>query len=242
MRLLVPDPENKPDHPAVAVVYVLLGLLIVLAVSYIAFALYGTRSPELATITTFVTQGLLLVIKDKYDKSEKNKRLAINDQQENDRRKVVLFVDDNLVIQDMLRKAFRRVRFNADLFIASSVEVAFDMLAQKEPYQYYPLPDIVVLDMLFPDGMLQGTDFLQKKLNDPIIFDIPVVLISAYEKEKFAAHIDLIDTCCAYVKKGNPAILLQAINQCLGGDQMDTISIRAINNSGPQKLLLHDEE
>ena len=128
-------------------------------------------------------------------------------------RPVILVVDDNEDNRDMLARRLRRQGYEA--------LVAVGGLAGLETLERTPV-DLVLLDVMMPD--LDGYAVLQRIKGDPVLRDIPVLMISALDE------LDSVARCIQlgaedYLGKPFEPVLLQArVGACL------------------EKKRLHDEE
>jgi len=119
-------------------------------------------------------------------------------------RAAILVVDDNEDNRDMLARRLRRQGY--EVLTAAGGRAALDSLVER------PL-DLVLLDVMMPD--LDGYAVLKQLKADPVLHDIPVLMISALDE------IDSVVRCIQlgaedYLTKPFDPVLLQArIGACL---------------------------
>ncbi len=119
-------------------------------------------------------------------------------------RAAILVVDDNEDNRDMLARRLRRQGY--EVLTAAGGRAALDSLGER------PL-DLVLLDVMMPD--LDGYAVLKQLKADPVLRDIPVLMISALDE------IDSVVRCIQlgaedYLTKPFDPVLLQArIGACL---------------------------
>ncbi len=85
-------------------------------------------------------------------------------------KKQILVVEDSQDFQSLISLLFKEKNF--ELVQAYDGQQAL-FLAQT----MQPTPSIILLDMQMP--VMNGVEFLQEKLNDPKISDVPVVVITS---------------------------------------------------------------
>jgi len=84
----------------------------------------------------------------------------------------VLLIEDDPAIREMLHRFL--LSKNYKIKIAESGEVAFDILADKNP-------DLVLLDWMLPD--ISGPDIIKKIRNNDVQQDIPILMLTARAEE-----------------------------------------------------------
>src|SRR3569623_3824504 len=85
----------------------------------------------------------------------------------------VLIVDDSLTVRMNLRDAFRAADFDT-VECANAAEARAQMARR--------LPDVVILDVLLPDGT--GVDVLAELRHDQVAAQVPVILLSSEAEVK----------------------------------------------------------
>ncbi len=82
----------------------------------------------------------------------------------------ILFIEDEIVLAEMYRDKLVQVGYNA--FVAFTAEEGMALTKSEKP-------DLIMLDILMPgDG---GISFLKKRLEDPELLAIPVVVFSNFD-------------------------------------------------------------
>ena len=84
-------------------------------------------------------------------------------------RKRILVVDDETVMQELIRAILER--FGFELLPALTVASAVEILRQK------PLPDLVLLDMVLPD--IDGLELLRQIRETKVFDSLPIIIVSA---------------------------------------------------------------
>lgn len=80
----------------------------------------------------------------------------------------VLTVDDSKTIRMIVKKAFRP--FNVNMAEAENGELGFAAASKEKP-------DLIVLDITMP--VMTGTEMLAKLKDDPVLKDVPVIMLTA---------------------------------------------------------------
>lgn len=110
----------------------------------------------------------------------------------------VLLVEDNPDDVDLTREAFSRSKLAIDLKVADTGEKALKYLRNEPPYAKVERPDLILLDIHLP-GM-SGKEVLGEIKKDPVLKAIPVVVLTASEKESDVAKCYLSGANC-YIAK-----------------------------------------
>ena len=90
--------------------------------------------------------------------------------------KTVLLVEDDLEIRDILQDLLEQEGY--DVVPASNGKQALDFLTLNDPAR----ADLVILDLMMP--MVSGWQVLDKMKSDPVLTDIPVIVLSAVTRKK----------------------------------------------------------
>jgi CheY-like chemotaxis protein len=90
--------------------------------------------------------------------------------------KTVLLVEDDLEIRDILQDLLEQEGY--DVVPASNGKQALDFLTLNDPQR----ADLVILDLMMP--MVSGWQVLDKMKSDPVLTDIPVIVLSAVTRKK----------------------------------------------------------
>jgi len=91
--------------------------------------------------------------------------------------KNIAIVEDDLDFGDMMRDRVRRAGYSCLLLTDS--EKAFAVLKSKKP-------DLVILDVMMPK--INGYELCRRIRRDPLIFEVPVLMLSALGGEPEIAH------------------------------------------------------
>lgn len=87
----------------------------------------------------------------------------------------VLIVDDDPSATKSLARTLRQ--FHHEVISASNGKQGLEMMHTEHP-------DLVVLDLIFPPGEMQGKEIKDEKEWDPDIRGIPVIIITGMSKEQ----------------------------------------------------------
>ncbi len=119
--------------------------------------------------------------------------------------KTVLLAEDDLEIRDILQDLLEAEGY--DVIPASHGRQALEFLRSARGSK---LPDLVVLDIMMP--LVDGHQVLDEMKKDPVLAEIPVVVLSAAVRERPAGAAaflrkpiplqKLIDTIRGYVESG----------------------------------------
>ncbi len=88
----------------------------------------------------------------------------------------ILLVEDNLGDVILMREILRLSRFPIHLKVARDGEEALAVLQQAEDFSDKGKPDLILLDLSLP--LLSGHEVLAKIRKDPVLKDIPVLIMS----------------------------------------------------------------
>ena len=88
----------------------------------------------------------------------------------------ILLIDDSRGDAMLARKALGESRMDAVVTIASTGEMAMDILRRQGEYSDSVLPDIILLDLRLP--RMSGMDVLNLIKGDPRFKHIPVIVMS----------------------------------------------------------------
>lgn len=89
----------------------------------------------------------------------------------------ILLVEDGLVDARMTIHALRRSGVHHRLTLVRTVQEAISFLSREGIFARAPRPDLVLLDLVLPDG--DGVDVLRGIRNLQVISPIPVVILTA---------------------------------------------------------------
>src|SRR5438128_12633513 len=93
----------------------------------------------------------------------------------------ILVVDDEVLLRVSLADALRECGYDVDE--ASNVHLALESMRRH-------LPDLVLLDLRMP--VVDGFQFRAAQREDPLLADVPVILISANGDEKNARPLGAV--------------------------------------------------
>jgi len=97
----------------------------------------------------------------------------------------ILLVEDNPNDVELTRIAFEQHKLFNKLNVVSNGEDAMDYLLKKGRFNNARRPDIVILDLLLPGK--HGLEVLKEIKQDPVLEDIPVVVLSSSDNRE---HIE----------------------------------------------------
>ena len=80
----------------------------------------------------------------------------------------VLIVDDSKTIRMIVKKAFKP--YDCELFEAENGQAGLEIAAGEKP-------DLIILDITMP--VMTGVEMLEKMKADPLLKDIPVIMLTA---------------------------------------------------------------
>ncbi len=87
----------------------------------------------------------------------------------------ILIVDDDEVIRPVWTKMLQRA--GHQVMSASRAQEALDYLRQAQP-----LPNLILLDLMMPT--MDGLQFLKELKQEPLLANVPVIVISGAELER----------------------------------------------------------
>jgi len=93
----------------------------------------------------------------------------------------VLLIEDNRGDAVLLERAFKRAAVEGKVTIASTAEIALEMLRHEHAFASKACPDIILLDINLP--RMSGSEFLKIVKADPVLSLIPVIMMSSSEAE-----------------------------------------------------------
>jgi CheY-like chemotaxis protein len=105
----------------------------------------------------------------------------------------ILLVEDNAGDVRLTREALKEGRIRNRLHVVSDGEHALRFLRRQDEYNDAPRPDLILLDLNLP--RLDGREVLTDIKNDPLLKQIPVVVLTSSRAEK--------DLLSAYDKHAN---------------------------------------
>ena len=94
----------------------------------------------------------------------------------------ILLVEDNGGGVRLTREALKEGRIRNRLHVVSDGEHALRFLRKQEEYADVPRPDLILLDLNLP--RLDGREVLTDIKNDPLLKQIPVVVLTSSRAEK----------------------------------------------------------
>lgn len=94
----------------------------------------------------------------------------------------VLLVEDNPADVRLMQEALRDSKVNNTLHVVNDGEQAMSFLRREEKYSGSPYPDLILLDLNLPGK--DGRDVLDEIKNDPVLKQIPVVVITTSSAEE----------------------------------------------------------
>jgi two-component system response regulator (stage 0 sporulation protein F) len=122
----------------------------------------------------------------------------------NGRRPAVLVVDDDVSIRRMMIAALKRSN-EYEFLEAGNGREALDIMRRDRPAA-------VVLDLMMP--VMSGFDVLQERSTDPVLRNIPVIVVSANRAPEIATAVD--KGICAFLPKPFDINVLNAlVKSCL---------------------------
>lgn len=120
----------------------------------------------------------------------------------------VLIVDDDPLILEVLRTVLDLEEFRVST--ATDGTTALEMLADDRP-------DVVVCDVMMPD--VDGLEVCRRIKGDPATAHLPVVLLTARDREEDRRHGEEVG-CDAYLTKPfSPLYLIDVISEVRAGRQ-----------------------
>jgi len=93
----------------------------------------------------------------------------------------ILLVEDNPGDQELTRLAFKRGRLYNRLDIVEDGEQAMAYLHGRPPFEGYPRPDLILLDLNLPRK--DGREVLAEIKQDPQLKVIPVIVLTTSEAD-----------------------------------------------------------
>lgn len=94
----------------------------------------------------------------------------------------ILLVEDNAGDVRLTREALKEGRIRNRLHVVSDGEHALRFLRKQDEYADAPRPDLILLDLNLP--RLDGREVLTDIKNDPLLKQIPVVVLTSSRAEK----------------------------------------------------------
>ncbi len=94
----------------------------------------------------------------------------------------ILLVEDNEGDIALTLRGLERAKLQNRIWIVRDGVEALAFLRHQAPYQEAPRPDLVLLDLNLPK--LDGRDVLVSIREDPLLRDLPVVVLTASESEQ----------------------------------------------------------
>ena len=94
----------------------------------------------------------------------------------------ILLVEDNARDVRLTREALKEGRIRNRLHVVNDGENALRFLRREVEYAEAPRPDLILLDLNLP--RLDGREVLAEIKNDPLLKQIPVVVLTSSRAEK----------------------------------------------------------
>lgn len=114
------------------------------------------------------------------------------------RRPVVLLVEDDDADADLAREALAGSALVTELHVVVDGAAALAFLRRDGPHADAPVPDLVLLDLNMPG--IDGRSVLMEVKRDPVLRDIPVVVLSSSASPRDVAGAYALSANC-YVTK-----------------------------------------
>jgi chemotaxis family two-component system response regulator Rcp1 len=108
----------------------------------------------------------------------------------------VLFIEDNMAEQVIMREAFKAAKTQCTLSLVKNGAEAMDFLKRQNEFQSATTPDLIILDLSLPRK--NGKEVLAEIKEDPKFAHIPVLVFSNSESTK--------DICACYSLHANAYI------------------------------------
>ena len=119
--------------------------------------------------------------------------------------KRILIIDDNQMVVNLYRSAFASAGFGVEFANDGESGIA---AAKRTP------PDVVLLDLMMPK--MSGVDVLKALRQDPILSDVPVIVISnAYTPERMDQLWKAGATQILTKASTRPSVLVDAVRTAL---------------------------
>ncbi len=120
--------------------------------------------------------------------------------------RTVLVIDDDNYICDVLRTCLE-IFGDCKAITTGKAEEGLIIASEHKP-------DVIMLDMLMPN--MDGFDFLQQLRADPLIADIPVILLTARADLTEPQEFEKLKVKGVITKPFHPVKLFSEISQILG--------------------------
>lgn len=182
--------DPKPDRTTVLAVRVVLGLTVWLTIANTIFQALQIPYKDPWVFVTLCTGVVGAVVYTTYDRQRK----AICATPLN-----ILMVEDSPTQAAIFKVWMSKNSPQHKLTFAASVEQALDMLRNKPPFELFSMPDVILLDLGFPQNQLQGPHLIKVLKEDRRFDDVHVIILTARDKEEYGYN-NL--QCSAWVEKG----------------------------------------
>jgi len=93
----------------------------------------------------------------------------------------VLVVEDNDNDVELVTIAFAKTRFDVNLTAVANGEECLKFLRKQGKHAKAPRPDLILMDINMP--RINGFEVLEAICNDPMLNDLPVVIMTSSEAE-----------------------------------------------------------
>lgn len=94
----------------------------------------------------------------------------------------ILLVEDNSGDEMLMKRAFKKGKYEYDIQVAKSGEVAVDILCRTPPHDLAPAPNFVLLDINLP--VMSGQDVLRHIKDKPGIAITPIFVLSSSRSQE----------------------------------------------------------
>ena len=117
----------------------------------------------------------------------------------------VLFVEDHEAQRDIMRQMLEQYGHEFD--VACSGEEGVEKAREWHP-------DVVLMDIRMP-GRIDGVAAIRELRNDPDTADIPIIVVSAWERAEHKTQAQKAGADALFTKPVAVGELIAAINRCL---------------------------
>jgi diguanylate cyclase (GGDEF)-like protein len=119
----------------------------------------------------------------------------------------ILLVEDTQTDVELARRALLQAKLQNRLSVVGDGVEALAFLRRETPFQSAPPPDVILLDLKLPKK--DGREVLQEMRRDPLLQDIPVVILTTSDAEH--AHLEVLRPDAFLTKPVDFARLAQAV-------------------------------
>ena len=125
----------------------------------------------------------------------------------------ILFVEDTLSYQDLMKIAFEENNIPHRLHIVSDGESALNFLWQNSPFDGVPRPDLILLDLNLPK--IDGYEVLKTIKQDLKLKTIPVIVLTSSTAQKDIIKSYNLKANCYLNKPYNLSEFIYLVNSSL---------------------------